>query len=100
MPTRRTRKVARRRPRRIHGGSLKSLLSKANKWLRKSKAISKGTRFLADNDGPSWLKHVSRGARAVGYGRRVRRRRRTGGSLGGSLRLAGMGKKKPLAISY
>lgn len=98
MPTQR-RTVVKRRPRRIHGGSFKSFMSGANKWLRKTKLLSKGSRLLHDAGVP-YAGDLGKVAGMAGYGKKriVRRRRRKGAglSLGGGLRLSGgmYGKKK------
>ena len=113
MVKRYSRAVVRRRPRRVNGGSFRSFLSGANKWLRKTKALSKAGRFLSDAGVP-YAGNMGKVASVLGYGRgrTVRRRRRTkggalslGGSRGGALRLAGAGsrgfkKRYPVGIAY
>ena len=124
MPRHRTTKstaLARRRQTRrgLRGGSLRNWLKSAQKWLKKTKAISKGANLLSDfGIAPEIMKGVSKHAGMEGYGRsaaygaarrgrkRVVRRRRTGGALGGrrggALRLAGMGngRRGTRAIGY
>ena len=99
--------VVRRRLARQHGGNfwknLRKFAKKANKWLKKTKAVSKGANFAADiGIMPGVTKNIGKAARMAGYGRKrtVRRRRRRGGNLGGgnlgggSLKLAGSGKRR------
>jgi len=101
-----------RRRRRMRGGSLRSFLSGANKFLRKTKLLSTVGSALG-SAGVPYIGMAAKGARMAGYGKKkrmVRRRRRgrpckrggalrtSGGSLGGAL---GYGKKKyPLGIAY
>lgn len=121
MPKRRTMKsgrrkksraVVKRRKRRQHGGSFLSSLrrfgGKANRWLKRTKAISRGAK-VASMFGIPYAGTVGKAAGMAGYGkgkrrkRTVRRRRRrqrggsispSGGSLGGALMLAGAGRHR------
>lgn len=74
------RRVGRKSRRRVRGGSkIWGFLKKANKWLRKTGAISKGTRFLANNTKMPYVGKIAKYSKQLGYG------------CGGSLRLAGQG---------
>lgn len=127
MPRRRTTKRSKalqrrrvvRRGRGHKGKGFMDFLKKANSWLRKTRAISKVGGVLGDIGVP-YAGTISKGARAVGYGRNrtVRRRRRrvgrpckgsglrlagAGGRCGGGLGLAGgrrTKKRSPLGIAY
>jgi hypothetical protein len=63
----------------MRGGSLGSFLRKANRWLRRTGAISKATGFLSRNTGLPYVKAISRYSKMAGYGKKQ----------GGALRLAG-----------
>lgn len=90
-----------RRRGRQHGGNfwkkLKQFAIKANRWLRKTKAISKSAK-LANDFGVPYADKIGKVAKMTGYGRRKVRRRRRGGNLGGnfggSLKLAGSGRRR------
>ena len=70
---RRKRTVRRRR-----GGSMSSFLSKAHKFVKSHRLASKGLRHFGFNT-------LARGAHALGYGKRKRRRTVRGGSIGSFL---------------
>ncbi len=113
--------VRRRRPRRSQRGgswwrSLWKFGKKANTWLRKTHAFSKGAR-LAHDLGVPVIGEIGNVASQLGYGKRkrtVRRRRRrrtqrAGGisPSGGALLLAGAGRyripkngRRPTGISF
>ena len=106
----RSRRVHRGR-RAVYGGSLRSWLGKAKRFLKRTKLISRSGNVLGKLGVP-YAGTIGKIAGVVGYGarggslgrgRRVRVVRR-GRGLGGALRLAGAGKKRlahrPLPISY
>ena len=88
------------RARRQRGGSfikkLWGFAKKANRFLRKTKLISRSA-GVANKFGLPYADKVGKVAKMTGYGRKIRRRRRTrGGNLGGALKLSGAGSKKRL----
>lgn len=118
MPKRRTRtrKVVSRHRRRVVGGrrggswaGFKRFMGSANKFLRKTKLISRVGK-LASMEGVPYAGTIGSVAGKLGYGRRrtVRRRRRRGKGVspaGGGVYLAGRGQKKrltskPRGIAY
>lgn len=75
-----------RRRRRIRGGSrFMKFLSKANKFLRKSKLISQGSKFLSKNTKLPYMDKIAAVSQMAGYGL---------STTGGSLRLAGQGRRR------
>ena len=77
--------MAVRRRRRTRGGSIRSWLSNANKWLRKHKVISKGSKFLSDvGVGGPYTANVAKYSGKLGYGT---------SRAGGALRRAGAGRR-------
>lgn len=99
------------RRRRMHGKGFMDFLKKANKFLRKTKLISKAGSVLGELGIP-YAAPVAKYAGLAGYGRKKtvrRRRRRRGGALnlagarGRGVGLAGGRYKKkiaPLPIAY
>lgn len=115
MPKRRSRKVVSRQRRRVgarRGGSwagFKKFMGSANKFLRKTKLISRVGK-MAHMAGVPYAGTIGTVAGTLGYGRRrtVRRRRRGKGvsPAGGGVYLAGRGYQKkrltaiPRGIAY
>lgn len=106
MPRRRTtksRKVVARRRRggaRQRGRGFMDFLRGANRFLKRTKLISRAGR-IGSMLGVPYVGTIGKYAGKVGYGRKrtVRRRRRKGRGLstaGGALALAGRGRKKRL----
>jgi hypothetical protein len=89
-----------RHRRRMAGGSLKQWLSKANRLLKRTRALSRGAAFLGEAGfHPSVMKTISRAAKVSGYGRkRVVRRR--GGALGRGKKKTPMTPYRTRAIGY
>lgn len=84
------------RRRRVHGAGLGDWLKKANKFFKKTRALSRGAKFIGSlGFQPEIMKKISRHAAMEGYGKRRVVRRRRGAGLGGR----GMSKKSR-AIGY
>ena len=79
----------RRVVRRMRGRGIKEFFGKVNQFLRKHKVLSKvgnfATSMMPEGKWKAGVGLASKGAEAMGYGRRRRRVRRSGGGL----RLAG-----------